>query len=229
MKRFIAIIPARGGSVRFPGKNIYPLNGKPLISYSIEEALSVPEIMDVYVSTDDQQIASVSQKSGSKIINRPDELSTNHTTTVSALQHAVLQLLENGVDFEYIVLLQPTNPLRPGGLIYDAIKKIEEGNYDSLMTVSPLVRKLGKIQNQQFIPWNYSFGQRSQDMSPLFYENGLLYISSKELLVNGRIMGDSLYPMIVEHIFSDVDIDTKEDLIRAEILLKTFNEHEKSS
>jgi N-acylneuraminate cytidylyltransferase len=75
---------------------------------------------------------------------------------------------------------------------------------------------MGKICNNQFIPCNYTFGQRSQDIEPLYYENGLLYISKKELVLDGRILGDTTYSMVVDHIYGSIDIDTKEDFSLAE-------------
>ncbi|CCY86347.1 acylneuraminate cytidylyltransferase [Bacteroides intestinalis CAG:564] len=115
-----------------------------------------------------------------------------------------------------MILLQATNPLRPKELLSEAIRIMEKGGYDSLMTVNKSLKKLGKIIDNQFVPWNYRFGMRSQDMDPLYYENGLLYITSKEQIFKGNIIGDKMYPMVVEHIFGEVDIDTMEDMSYAE-------------
>lgn len=90
------------------------------------------------------------------------------------------------------------------------------------MTVNRSELKLGKIINNHYQPWNYHYGQRSQDLEPLYYENGLLYISSKELLLKGKIVDENMYPMVVDHIFGEVDIDTKEDMSYAEFIYNNY-------
>lgn len=222
--KYIAVIPARGGSKRFPCKNIYPLSGCPLIGYSIKYSLSNPNISETYVSTDSQEIMNVSIEYGAKVLKRPDELSGDFVTTANVLKHVAKTLIAEGENFDFMVLLQATNPLRPQGLLSESIRILEKGEYDSLMTMSKTSRKLGKIIDDQFVPWNYKFGMRSQDMDPLYYENGLLYITSKEQILEGNIIGKKMYPMVVDHIFGEVDIDTKEDMAYAEyVLLNTKN------
>ena len=91
-----------------------------------------------------------------------------------------------------------------------------------MFTVNRSTRKLGKIIDNKFVPWNYHFGQRSQDLDPLFYENGLLYITRKDLLLQEIIEGPTAYPFIVDHPFGEVDIDTKEDFSYAEFMLNQY-------
>lgn len=216
---FIVIIPARGGSKRFPGKNIYPLNGKPLIAYSIEYVKNFYAQMDIYVSTDSDSISAVANQYGAKIIHRPSELAGDYVSTVTTLKHAVQELIKNNINFDYVILLQPTNPLRPKTLLQDAITIMQTGKYDSLMTISPSDKKFGKIKDNCFLPWNYQYGQRSQDLEPLYYENGLLYISKCEIVLDGLIIGKNMYPMIVDHLYATIDIDSIDDLNYAEFLL----------
>lgn len=222
--RFVTIIPARGGSKRFPGKNTYVLNGSPLISHSIEYSLRNTKITGTYVSTDAEEIKNISRLAGAEIIDRPAEFAGDHATTASAMKHAVQFLMDKGVEFDYVVLLQATNPLRPKNLLNDAIEIIEKGGYSSLFTVSRSEKKLGKIIDGKFVPWNYAFGMRSQDMEPLFYENGLLYITSKELLIQEIIEGKDAYPMVVDHPYGEVDIDTVEDFHYAEYILNQYED-----
>ena len=217
--KYIIVIPARGGSKRFPGKNIFLLNGKPLINYSIEYALKYT-LSSIYVSTDDPCIAKVAESAGAKILWRPEQLSGDFVSTEATLQHVGEVLLKNGEAFDYMISLQATNPLRHVNLVKNALEIFETNDCDSLMTVSPSHTKLGKIINNRFIPWNYKFGQRSQDMEQLYYENGLLYISQKELILKGKIFGQNMFPMIIDHIYATVDIDTIDDLKYAEFLLK---------
>lgn len=213
----IAIIPARGGSKRLPGKNILPLGGLPLLAHSILYAKANSDIVDeVYVSTDDNQIKEVALVYGAKVIDRPASISGDLEPTISSLQH-VLKTIDS--DVENVVLLQPTNPLRPFNLLTQCFQKYIEDNLGSLFTVSQNHHKLGKINNGTFVPFNYEIGQRSQDLEPLFFENGLLYISKSKLILEGKIISENAVPYIVNHLFANVDIDTKEDFEYAEYLL----------
>ena len=215
----IVVIPARGGSKRLPNKNIKLLGELPLVVHSIKYAL-VNGIYDIFVSTDDDEIKKIAKKYNVKVIDRPSELATDNSPTIDTVKHA-LESLENK-DFN-VILLQPTNPLRPKDLLKNALKIFEEKNFDSLMSVTRNHQKFGKIINQKFIPFNYEIGQRSQDLEPLYYENGLLYITKSELILKGQIIGNNNFPMIVNHPFSQVDIDTKEDFEYAEYMLKNFS------
>jgi len=216
----IAIIPARGGSKRLPGKNSMLLDGLPLIAHSILLAKANAEIIDeIYVSTDDMVIKEIALKYGAKVIDRPDELSGDLEPTVSALKH----VLENIERVENVILLQPTNPLRPENLLKEAFKIFTNENCDSLFTVTRNYKKLGKIEQNQFKPFNYKKGQRSQDLDSLYFENGLLYISKSKLILDNQIISDSAFPMIIDHVFANVDIDTLEDFNYANYLLKNNN------
>ncbi len=218
----IAIIPARGGSKRLPNKNVLSLGGIPLVAHSILEAKKYPEIIDeIYVSTDDNQIKDIALSYGAKVIDRPTRLSGDLEPTVTALKH-VLESISDQV--EIVFLLQPTNPLRPDNLITEAYDLFRKNNCDSLMTVSRNHHKLGKISDNKFLPFNYTIGQRSQDLEPLYFENGLLYIIPAELILQEKIMGNATFPMIVNHPFASVDIDTQEDFDFAEFTYQKSKE-----
>ena len=228
----IAIIPARGGSKRLPQKNVLPLGDLPLLVHSIRYALANSEIIDaVYVSTDDVAIKEIAIANGTQVIDRPKDISGDFEPTVSALKH-VLESIEDEV--ENVVLLQPTNPLRPERLLKEAFERYCKGNYDSLFTVTRNHQKFGKIIGNTFQPFNYKLGQRSQDLEPLFYENGLLYITKASLILpldlacpersrrardDSKIISENAFPFEVNHIFATVDIDTLEDFEYAEYLM----------
>jgi N-acylneuraminate cytidylyltransferase len=218
MSRTIAIIPARGNSKRLNGKNIKMLNGLPLIAHSINYALKNKAIInDVYVSTDSEEIKQIALDYGAKVIDRPTELSGDLEPTVSALMH-VIEVIADDVDA--VVLLQATNPLRPETLLRDAFEIFNKTNSESLFTVSRDHKKLGRIVENTFIPYNYKIGQRSQDLEPLYYENGLLYITKASLIEERIIFNKASYPLIVNHRFASVDIDTQEDFDYADYILK---------
>jgi N-acylneuraminate cytidylyltransferase len=219
----IAIIPARGGSKRIPAKNIHLLGGLPLLVHSIQYALANTELIDdVYVSTNDSIIKATALAYGAKVVDRPDSIAGDFEPTVSALKH-VLQSINEGI--ENVILLQPTNPLRPQNLLKEAFDNYKKEKYESLFTVTRNHQKLGKIIENKFEPFNYSVGQRSQDLEPLFFENGLLYITKACLLLDDIIISENAFPLEVNHIFANVDIDTLEDLEYAEYLYQKLITH----
>tara|TARA_R110002020_G_scaffold188328_5_gene387068 strand:+ start:3501 stop:4175 length:675 start_codon:yes stop_codon:yes gene_type:complete len=214
--RYLPIIPARAGSVRLPGKNMRLLSGIPLIGHSINYAKE-NGFQNLVVTTNDNEVENYTLQEGINIVKRPDEIAGPHEPTITALQHVLGQLKEK---YQAVILLQPTNPLRPKELLKEAIAQFEEGDYDSLMTVTRSDKKLGKIKDNTFVPYNYTMGQRSQDIEPLYYENGLLYIIKTEIIMAGKLLGDNNFPFIIDHPYAEIDIDTLADFKKAEAYLK---------
>lgn len=215
----IAIIPARGGSKRLPNKNTLLLGGIPLIAHSINYAKE-NKIDKIVVSTNDALIKEIALQYGAEVMDRPIALATDNSPTIDTLKHVMENVAGN---FDYVVVLQPTNPLRPKNLLQEALKSMNEGNFDSLMTVTRNEQKLGKITNDKFVPFNYEIGQRSQELEPLYFENGLLYITKTQLILEGKLIGDNHIPFIVNHPSAKVDIDTQEDFDYAEYLFDKHN------
>ena len=216
----IAIIPARGGSKRLHQKNIRLIGGIPLLVHSVLYAQANSEIIDeIYVSTNDEETKKIALQFGAKVIDRPESLSGDLEPTVTALKH-VLESINTEV--ENVILLQATNPLRPESLLKDAFEIYQKEQYDSLFTVSGNHKKFGKIVDHKFIPFNYEIGQRSQDLEPLFFENGLLYITKAKLIFEDIIISKDALPFEVNHTFASVDIDTQEDFDYAEYLFKNI-------
>jgi len=215
----IVLIPARGGSKGIPGKNIKNFEGKPLISHSIEYAKDSKLINEIYVSTDDEQIAHISKTAGSKIIKRPAELSTDTSTTESAIEHA-LNNIDNLPDI--IVLLQPTSPLRPEKSLDLIINKFINGKYDSLLTLSPSNNFFWKIDSDKAsAEYNFLNRKRRQDISESekkYFENGSVYIFTRKHFeaTNNRLGGDIGYVVFPEEY--SYEIDTPQDLIILEQL-----------
>lgn len=135
---------------------------------------------------------------------------------MSALQHVLENIVGN---IEDVILLQPTNPLRPADLLIEAYEIFRKGDLQSLMTVTRSYHKLGRLVGNRYIPYNYQIGQRSQDLEPLYFENGLLYISKASLIKNGTLIGESNFAFKVDHPFAGVDIDTNEDFEFAEFII----------
>ena len=206
----IVIIPARGGSKRIPEKNIQLFGGLPLLVHSIQYAVANNAFIDaIYVSTDDPSIKAIALAYGAKVIDRPEYLSGDQEQTITAVQHVLGNI---DCEVENVILLQPTNPLRPPNLLKDCVEKFQNKKVDSLFTVTQNHQKFGKITSDTFVPFNYEIGQRSQDLEPLYFENGLLYITKAKSILENKIITENAFPYLVNHIFAHVDIDTKEDM-----------------
>jgi CMP-N-acetylneuraminic acid synthetase len=219
----IAIIPARGNSKRLLNKNLLLLGGIPLLAHSILFAQGNPSIIEeIYVTTDNAAIKEVALQYGARVIDRPDSLSGDFEPTISCVQH-VLDNISEAV--ESVVLLQPSNPLRPEKLLQEAFERYYSSDADSLFTVTRNHQKLGKIENNCFEPFNYTIGQRSQDLEPLYYENGLLYVTKANLIREGIIVSENSLPYEVNHIFATVDIDTQDDFDYAAFLYQKLITH----
>lgn len=222
MSKNIVVIPVRGGSKRLPGKNIRPIRGLPLLAHSILFAKLFPNIVDeIYVSTDDKNIKDVALEYGAKVIDRPQELAGDLVPTLPVLKDVILQIGADNV--ENVILLQATNPLRAKDLLTRAWEIYKDPNLTlkSLFTVSRSTSKLGKIIDNKFIPWNYQYGQRSQDLEPLYFENGALYISHKDNILNDILIDCDAYPMVLSEL--TLDIDTIEEFEHAEFIFEKLD------
>lgn len=215
----IAIIPARGDSKRLPNKNIKLLAGLPLLAYSIQYAKKHDFVDAVYVTTNDENIKKVAMDYGAIAIDRPKELAGDFEPTVTALKH-VLESIQDKV--ENVILLQPTNPLRPKEMLENAFKIYLENEFESLFSVSRNSDKLGVIKNKKFIPYNYNIGQRSQDLVPLYTENGLVYITKAHYILKEKIITDKAHPFIMHHPFGKIDIDFLDDFDLAEFMIEKY-------
>jgi CMP-N-acetylneuraminic acid synthetase len=215
----IVIIPARGGSKRLPNKNTMLLGDLPLLAHSIQYAKKHPFIDEVFVSTEDSIIKETAIEYGANVIDRPNELAGDLEPTSSALKHT-LELLPKTI--EHVILLQPTNPLRPEKLLEEAFFTYQNQGYSSLFTVSRSHQKFGKIIKGIFKPFNYTIGQRSQDLEPLYYENGLLYITNANLILEQIIISENSFPLEINHIFATVDIDTAADFEYANYIYQKY-------
>ncbi len=224
---FLAIIPARSGSKGIPGKNIKRLCGKPLIVWSIEQALASRHIGRVVVSTDGEAIAEVAREAGADVPGlRPAELASDEAATEPTLLH-VLELLKahEGYEPRGVVLLQPTSPLRHEGAIDGAIDRFLEKGADSLLSVVPS-HAFSWRGDPPEANYDYKNRPRRQDIKPedrWYRENGSIYVTERRQLIEGgnRLCGKIvLYPMAEEAGF---EIDTETDwLIMEQLMNRTF-------
>jgi CMP-N,N'-diacetyllegionaminic acid synthase len=188
-KRVIAVIPARGGSKSVPGKNIRPLAGKPLIAWSIEVAQQVSEIDRIIVSTDDAQIASIGRLHGAEVYPRPPHLATDEALVIDGLKDMLQTLETEGDAPEWVILLEPTCPLRTANDVRDCLKLIAQGGYDSVATfkdaeLNPhrawrLTDGVPEVFIEGAIPW-----LPRQKLPKAYQLNGAVYVFRASLLAN---------------------------------------------
>ena len=224
--KVLGIIPARGGSKGIPKKNIYKINNKPLIAYTINEAKKSKFLKDVIVSTEDSEIEKISKKFHAQVLKRPKKLSTDNTPTNSVIINVIKQLETKGdIEFDAIVLLQPTSPLRTVNDIDNSIKIFSKNKCDSVMSVT-------KVHHPPH--WTYSINKkgtltkflksktrvfRRQD-SPILYQlNGAILIATKEFFLKKKEIGHNTIPYIMPQERS-IDIDNFYDLKIASLILK---------
>jgi N-acylneuraminate cytidylyltransferase len=217
--KVIAIIPARGGSKGIPKKNLVNFLGKPLLQWSIEAALNSKYITDVVVSSDDDDILRISQKHNNVIpIKRPKELALDTSRTEPVLAHVIESL--KGTTFDYLILLQPTSPLRKSDDIDEAFNKLLASYANSLISVCSNnyhPYKSLRINNEGFLEGiinnEYPFFPR-QELPQTYSANGAIYIIKvKDFIKNhSLITSKTLYfKMSIER---SLDIDSKIDLIK---------------
>ena len=231
-KKILAIIPARGGSKRLANKNLLPLNGKPLIGWSIDEAKVSKYIDRLIVSTDSQEIREVAKAFGADTpFLRPSELAEDETRSIDVVIHAVHFL--KAENYDYVILLQPTSPLRDVDDIDGAIEYFFDKNATSIIGVcemehSPIwSNTLDEDRSMdRFLDPKYN-NSRSQDLPTYYRINGAFYMSKvNSVLENETFFIDHdiyAYIMSLEH---SVDIDTYIDFTTAEAILKQKEKNE---
>ncbi len=222
----IAIIPARGGSKGLPGKNIKPMNGKPLIAYTIEAAIKSKNIDRVIISTDDEEIAEVSRQFGGEIpFMRPAKLATDTASSIDVFKYT-LERLEKDEDIKIddFIVLQPTSPLRTAKHIDEAIDMFYEKKANAVVgycrEAHPIfwhkyIGDNGKVSN--IFTGDY-YGKNRQEIRTTYYPNGALFVFNREYIFNNDDYSVDCYPYIMDRIFS-IDIDTIDDFRYAEFII----------
>ncbi len=228
-KKTLAVITARGGSKGIPRKNIKDLGDKPLIAWTIEAAKQSQYLDDCVLSTDDVEIAEVAKKFGCRVpFMRPSELATDQAKTIPVVQHALNWLKENeGQEFDYVMILQPTSPFRTASDIDEAIKKAVDTNADSVMSMMKLVDfsapKLKVLDGDVIKPWQEVEEKQSASRNELKYvykRNCAIYLTKVPVLILGDLFGEVSRATVMPTIRS-VDINTPEDFDYAEFLVNS--------
>jgi CMP-N,N'-diacetyllegionaminic acid synthase len=228
-KRVIAVIPARGGSKTVPGKNIRPLAGRPLIGWSIKVAQQVGEIDRIIVSTDDAQIAAVSREHGAEVYARPPHLATDEALVIDALKDLIRTLQAEQEKPEWLVLLEPTCPLRTADDIRACLGLLAPGGCDSVATfkeaeLNPhrawrIVEGIPEVFISGAIPW-----LPRQKLPKAYQLNGAVYVFRTNLLADetkSLLLGKSAAVVMPRD--RSQDIDDSVDFAIVEALMKKSN------
>lgn len=224
--KILALIPARGGSKRLPGKNIRLLGGKPLIVWSIDVAKSIPEICDILVSTDDPGIAAVCREAGALVPwLRPAELATDTASSIDVALHALDWYEAKNGPVDGLLLLQPTSPFRTQATVHRGVELFGAKGRQSVLGVStthahPMWTL--KMEGDYLVPFmpEHGLGTRSQDLPAAYVVNGSFYLSSPaQLRAQQSFVGAMTIPLLIESPEEALDIDTEWDWTVADAAL----------
>lgn len=221
-KRILAIVPARGGSKGIPRKNVKEIGGKPLIAWTIEAAQKSKYIDHLVVSTEDHEIASVSRSYGAEVLLRPEELAQDDTPGIDVVLHAVEQLQ----GYSYVVLLQPTSPLRTTEDIDQCLESLVSNGAPACVSLCEvdqpphwmyIVNEQNKLQP---IVDNINQYYRRQEIPKTYALNGAIYVAETEwLFLKKSFLSEETLPFIMPRERS-IDIDVPFDLEFADIVLR---------
>lgn len=236
MEKVLGVITARGGSKGIPGKNIKPLLGKPLIAYTIEAAKNSGAFDRIILSTDDEEIASVAREYGCEVpFMRPKDLAEDKSAHLPVMQHAVKWLEENeGYVPDYVMILQPTSPLRQPEHIKGAVELMLSRKPDSVLAVTEIPENYtpykAMVQNESGGLMLFSGNPvrkrvaRRQDLAQAYSSIGSIFLFKRELLFlpeEPNFYGDVVLPYVVDKKYT-VDINVPEDWEAAEKALQNL-------
>lgn len=224
--RVLCVIPVRGGSKGIPRKNLKPIAGKPLVAWTIEQALdAVRELegqhtLDVLVSTDDAELAQIARDYGAQVpFIRPAELAQDTTATEPVIEHAIDFYTQAGQRPDAVMLLQATSPVRLPGTLARAIRQFAESDSDSMVGVIPIGPFIWAATEPPTAQYEVTARPRRQELTRetfRYRENGSMYITKTELYetIHNRLGGKIELFMLDE--VEGVDIDAMIDFTVAE-------------
>lgn len=228
--KILAIIPARGGSKGVPRKNIKILGDKPLIAFSIEQAKESNCFSKIIVSTDDEEIATISKNYGAEIpFIRPSELANDTASSIAVVQHVVDFFESKNEYYDAICLLQPTSPFREKNFINKAIEKFTNSDSDALISVLQVPHEYNPhwvFEEDNNEKLHIATGEseiikRRQDLPTAFFRDGSIYLTKVDTIKKGSFYGEKL-TYILNNPNLCVNIDSMEDWNQAEQKLPTI-------
>jgi N-acylneuraminate cytidylyltransferase len=220
---YLCLIPARGGSKSVPGKNLRQLGGKPLLAWTIEQALRTSGDLRIVVSTDSEAIAAVALQAGAEVpFRRPAALAGDTASTEGAVLHALDALAEEGYRPEAVILLQATSPVRLSHSIERAIRHFETTGADAVVGVVRQVPWVWHSGHPPTAEYDVDRRPRRQDLTPdrfLYRETGSIYVTRTTIYEQtGNRLGGRISLFEMEEV-EGIDIDTEIDLMIAEQVL----------
>jgi CMP-N,N'-diacetyllegionaminic acid synthase len=223
--RILGVITARGGSKGIPGKNIKLLGDKPLITYSIDAALKSKLLSKLVVSSDDEKILTEARENGVEVpFKRPAELAADETPSIKVIKHALQFFKEIDEYFEAVCLLQPTTPFRREGLIDEAIEKMQQGNYDSVISVREMPTEYNphwafeEREGQLKIATGEKYPiPRRQELPKAYHRDGAIYVTRTDSIFENSLLGEKI-GFIDTTMDPYVNLDTTADWEKAEEL-----------
>ncbi len=223
--RALGLIPARGGSKGIPGKNIRLVNGEPLIAYTIRSAQQSRLLTDLVVSTDSTAIAELAARYRVEVLMRPAELAQDDTPAAPVAIHALDVLKSRGREYESLVLLQPTCPLRSAKDIDDALTLLMGSDHDAVVSVYQVSdhhpARMYSLEGNRLIPYDKAGEQLNrQDLPAVYHRNGVVYAIREQALRRERTFNPRNKAAYVMPRERSVNVDEEVDLLIAEQLLK---------
>jgi len=215
-QRFIAVIPARGGSKRVRKKNLRQVGGVSLLERAIDGAQKVSELDNIVVSTEDTEIRNEAIAAGIKVVDRPDELADDDVPTEDVLEHVLDEFSIAGKEFDFVVILEPTAPFRTAETIARCMKQIVLKQGDSLLTVKKSYENIGNCDcHGWFRPIRSPSLRIKKNREPFYIESGTMYIVSvPHLRARHSVYSENWLSEVVPDVEA-IDIDTELDLIFA--------------
>ena len=220
----LLIIPARGGSKRIPRKNIKIFKGKPIIEWTISTALSLKIFDKIIVSTDDNEIANLSNDLGVDVpFIRPSNLADDNTSTREVILHAINWYKRKNIDFNYVCCLYPTSIFIKEKDINEAFNKLKKSQEDtyifSAISYGHPIKRSFLIDKKGFSKMFFknTFQERTQDLDNAYHDAGQFYIAKPEVWINKKVIFENSIPFLLKR-WQSVDIDTYEDWDMAEII-----------
>ncbi len=226
MKSVLVIIPARGGSKGIPYKNIKPLNGKPLIYYTLDLVRDIFSNDDICVSTDDEKIIKVVEDYGINVpFVRPSELSSDTATSLDVILHALDFYQKQGKSYDFTLLLQPTSPFRTRGQLAECLRRIGKEDFEMIVSVkltdaNPYYVLAEEDENGLLRKSKEAIFSRRQDCPDVWEYNGAFYLINNAVLRKKNSLALLEKKKFVMDAIHSIDIDTPLDWVIAESILK---------
>ena len=225
----LGVIPVRGGSKSVPRKNLAPLNGKPMMYFTIQAAQDSNWMSHFVVSSEDEEIIRMARDLGAPApFVRPAELATDEAPSLPVVQHAV-RFMESslGIVFDYVVLLQATSPLRNGSDIDAALEKLISTGADSVISVVRVAHhhpaRMRFIKDDLLVELPMGEAkemQRRQDLPPVYIRNGAIFAARREVVMDqNSMLGRVSRPYVMPESRS-ANVDTKFDFLVVEVMMQ---------